>query len=65
MAYSKALGKAVSKYDKAHYYKATVKIPLDIYEKMQDCKQYKNVNQFINTLILQELERDGLLDDKK
>ena len=27
MAYSKASGKAVAKYDKTHYKKATVKIP--------------------------------------
>lgn len=56
MAYSKALGKAVSKYDKEHYYKATVKIPLKNYEEMQKLDNFKNVNQFINMLILKEIE---------
>ena len=38
MAYSKASGKAVAKYDKEHYKKATVKIPLDIWDNVQKWK---------------------------
>ena len=61
MAYSKASGKAVAKYDKTHYKKASVKIPLDVWEDVQKCERFKNVNQFVNLLILEELERDGFL----
>ena len=63
MAYSKASGKAVAKYDKTHYKKATVKIPLDIWENVQKCDRFKNVNQFLNMLILDELKRDGFLSN--
>ena len=63
MAYSKASGKAVSKYDKAHYKEATVKIPLDVWENVQKCGRFKNVNQFLNMLILEELKRDGFLSE--
>lgn len=59
MAYTKASGRAVAKYDKENYYKATTKIKLDVYEKMKKCKRFENVNQFINMLILEELERDN------
>ena len=59
MAYSKAGGKAVLKYDKEHYKKATLKIPLDVWENVQICDRFKNANQFINMLILEELKRDG------
>lgn len=63
MAYTKASGKAVAKYDKAHYKMVTVKIPLDVFGMMQACGRYKNNNQFLNMLILDELEREGLLTD--
>lgn len=63
MAYSKASGKAVAKYDKDHYKKATVKIPLDIWDNVQKCSRFKNVNQFINMLISEELKRDRFLSD--
>ena len=63
MAYSKASGKAVAKYDKEHYKKATVKIPLDVWENIQKCDRFKNANQFLNMLILEELERDGFSSD--
>ena len=63
MAYSKASGKAVLKYDKEHYKKETVKIPLDVWENIQKCDRFKNANQFINMLILEELKRDGFLSD--
>ena len=63
MAYSKASGKAVDKYDREHYKKATVKIPLNVLENVQKCDRFKNANQFINMLILEELERDGFLSE--
>ena len=63
MAYSKAGGKAVAKYDKEHYKKATVKIPLEVWENVQKCDRFKNANQFINMLILEELKRDGFLSE--
>ena len=63
MAYSTASGKAVLKYDKEHYKKATVKIPLDVWENIQKCDRFKNANQFLNMLILEELERDGFLSE--
>ena len=63
MAYSKASGKAVAKYDKGHYKKATVKIPLDVWENVQKCDRFKNVNQFLNMLILEELKKDGYLSE--
>lgn len=63
MAYSKASGKAVAKYDKKHYKMASVKIPLDVWENVQKCDRFKNVNQFINMLILEEIERDGFLSE--
>ena len=63
MAYSKASGKAVAKYDKKHYKKVTVKIPLDVWENIQKCDRFKNANQFINMLILEELKRDGFSSD--
>lgn len=63
MAYSKASGKAVLKYDKTHYKKVTVKIPLDVWDNVQKCGRFKNANQFINMLIREELERDGFLSE--
>ena len=63
MAYTKASGKAVAKYDKKHYYRASVKIPLDVWENVQKCDRFKNANQFINMLILEELKRDGFLSE--
>ena len=63
MVYSKASGKAVSKYDKEHYKKATVKIPLDVWADVQKCDRFKNTNQFLNMLILEELKRDGFLSE--
>ena len=39
MAYSKASGKAVLKYDKEHYKKATVKIPLNVWGKCSEVRQ--------------------------
>ena len=63
MAYSKASGKAVAKYDKKHYKKVTVKIPLDVWENVQKCDRFKNANQFLNMLILEELKRDGFSSD--
>ena len=63
MAYSKASGKAVAKYDKKHYKKVTVKIPLDVWENIQKCDRFKNANQFLNMLILEELKRDGFSSD--
>ena len=64
MAYSKASGKAVAKYDKEHYKKATVKIPLNVWENVQKCDRFKNVNQFINMLIVEEIEKNGYLSEK-
>ena len=63
MAYSKASGKAVAKYDKKHYCRASVKIPLDVWENVQKCDRFKNVNQFLNMLILEELKREGFLSE--
>ena len=63
MAYSKASGKAVAKYDREHYKKVTVKIHLDVWENIQKCDRFKNANQFLNMLILEELKRDGFLSD--
>ena len=63
MAYSKTSGKAVAMYVKEHYKKATVKIPLDVWEDVQKCDRFKNANQFINMLILEELENDGYLSE--
>ena len=63
MAYSKASGKAVAKYDKKHYKMVTVKIPLNVWENVQKCDRFKNVNQFINMLVLEELKRDGFLSE--
>ena len=58
MAYSKASGKAVSKYDKTHYKKATVKIPLNMFDEMQKCSRYENNGQFIKILIDDEIKRE-------
>lgn len=58
MAYTKANGKATAKYDKEHYKKATVKITLEIFAKMQKCKGFKNMNQFLNMLILEGIEKE-------
>ena len=63
MAYTKASGKAVAKYDKKHYKMVTVKIPLDVWENIQKCDRFKNANQFLNMLILEELKRDGFLSE--
>ena len=63
MAYSKASGKAVAKYDKKHYKMVTVKIPLDVWENIQKCDRFKNTNQFLNMLILEELKREGFLSE--
>ena len=63
MAYTKASGKAVAKYDKKHYKMVTVKIPLDVWENIQKCDRFKNANQFLNMLILEELKRDGFSSD--
>lgn len=60
MAYSKALNKAVLKYDKAHYKKVGIKVPLEVFAQMQKCKRYNNNNQFLNMLILEEIEKDNI-----
>ena len=62
MAYSKASGKAVLKYDKTHYKKATVKIPLDMFDEMQKCSRYENNGQFIKMLIDDEIKRECISD---
>lgn len=62
MAYTKASGKAVAKYDRLHYKKIGVKVPLHIWEKVGKCEGYKNINQFINMLIYEELRREGLIE---
>ena len=59
MAYSKAQGRATAKYDKAHYYMCTVKVPLEIKDKMTKCKRFTNFNKFVNTLILEEIGKDN------
>lgn len=60
MAYTKAQGRATAKYDKEHYKKIAVKVPLEIFAKMEKCTRYKNNNQFLNMLILEEIEKNGL-----
>ena len=62
MAYSKASGKAVAKYDKKHYKMVTVKIPLDMFDEMQKCSRYENSGQFIKTLIDEEIKRECVGD---
>ena len=58
MAYSKASGKAVAKYDKKHYKMVTVKIPFDMFDDMQKCSRYENNGQFIKMLIDAEIKRE-------
>ena len=62
MAYSKASGKAVLKYDKEHYKMVTVKIPLDMFDEMQKCSRYENSGQFIKMLIDAEIKRECISD---
>ena len=62
MAYSKASGKAVAKYDKKHYKMVTVKIPFDMFDKMQKCSCYENSGQFIKMLIDAEIKREYISD---
>ena len=62
MAYSKASGKAVLKYDKEHYKMVTVKIPLDMFDEMQKCSRYENSGQFIKMLIDTEIKRECISD---
>ena len=62
MAYSKASGKAVAKYDKEHYKMVTVKIPLDMFDDMQKCSRYENNGQFIKMLIDEEIKRECISD---
>ena len=62
MAYTKASGKAVLKYDRLHYKKIGIKVPLEIWEKVGKCERYKNTNQFINILICEELRKEGLIE---
>ena len=63
MAYSKASGKAVAKYDKKHYKMVTVKIPFDMFDDMQKCSSYENSGQFIKMLIDAEIKRECISDD--
>lgn len=63
MAYSKAGNKAQLKYDKEHYKKVGIKVPIDIFEMMKGCKRYDNNNQFLNMLIIEELRKDGLIEN--
>lgn len=63
MAYTKASGRAVAKYDKEHYKKVGIKVPLEIWEKVGKCSRYKNTNQFLNMLIMEELRKDGLIEE--
>lgn len=58
MAYSKAANKAQLKHDKEHYYKGTVKIRKEVFAEVQKCSRFQNVNQFLNLLIMEELERE-------
>lgn len=60
MAYSKAQGRATAKYDKEHYYRGAVKIKKEVFEEMKKCSRFQNVNQFLNLLIMEELEKEGL-----
>ena len=65
MAYSKAQGKATLKYDRAHYKQIGVKVPLDVWEQIQGCKRFTNINQLVNILLREEIERDaGDLENK-
>ena len=63
MAYTKASGKAVAKYDREHYKMVTVKIPLDMFDEMQKCSSYENSGQFIKMLIDAEIKRECISDD--
>ena len=58
MAYTKASGKAVTKYDKEHYYRASVKIKKEVFEDVKKLSRFENVNQFLNLLIVEEIERE-------
>ena len=62
MAYNQKKGQWQLKWDKEHYLFASAKVPLDIAEKMKKCTRYQNTNQFINLLIREEINRDGLMD---
>lgn len=63
MTYSKAQYKANTKYDKAHYNQVHVKIPFTVYDKMIQCKEYSNNNQFINLLIRNQIENENSSQD--
>lgn len=65
MAYTKALGKAVAKYDREHYKKITVKVPLAAFEAMKQCDGYENTNQYINRLILDSIENNGRINENE
>ena len=58
MAYSKAAGRAAAKYTREHYKQCSIKIPLDVWEKLQECKRFTNINQLVNVLLREEIERD-------
>lgn len=57
MAYSKAGYKATKKWEKDNIKQVTVKIPINIYNKMICCHGYKNNNQFINDLIIEAIKK--------
>lgn len=63
MAYSEAHKRAAMKYEKNNYKRMLGKVPLKIYELVQQSELYKNDNNFLNTLILEQLKREGLLDE--
>ena len=58
MAYSKAAGRATAKYTREHYKQATIKVPLEVWDQVQGCKRFTNINQLVNVLLREEIERD-------
>lgn len=59
--------KANNKYDKANYKTTAVRIRFGVYDAMQKSPLFQNCNQYINKLIMDDLNRNNIsvIDRKK
>ncbi len=58
-----AVNRARKKYDDKTYKKITVIVKKEVHEKVLLSDKFKNNNQYINQLIIEDLKRQGLLDN--
>lgn len=61
--YKESLNKAKKRYNDKTYQRMTAIVRKEVYEKVLLSDKFKNNNQYINQLIIDDLKRQGLIDN--